>query len=346
MCSTTRGVTPGYGEKWPSAKIAFERGLIGAFVTQLGEVSVRQRQMEPAAVAFRKAYELAPNLFATNLSLGRFLQLNGNHAAAEKHYLAATNASPNRPEGWMALAVIHVRKDEIPEALQMLRRAEKADPKQGLAETRLAKLYLQLKDLLGALRWYQAAHDRNPDDTSVRLALGEVQLRLNLREPAKEQFEVVVAREENLTALIFLAHMEESDGKYGQAEAYYRRALKLDRTNVIANNNLAMLLMQLDRSPQEALTLVKTAFEALPNSAAISGTYGCVLLWAGQRDAARKFLARAVRQTPLDPWVRYAYGKLLHLELKAEQSRVHLEGCLILDRDFPRKSEILQLLKQ
>ena len=311
-----------------------------------GEFAVRKQQNDAAERAFRKAHELAPGLFATNFSLGRFLDFVGTKSAAERYYVAATTASPARPEGWIARAAIHFRKDEIPQTLEMLRNAEKADPKGGLAETRLARIYLGIKDFVGALQWYGAALHRSPNDTDLQLALGEVQLRLSLKERARKQFEAVLGEQENLAALLFLAQMEQFEGKSEEAEAYYRRALKLDPHNAVANNNLAMLLMQMDRAPQEALNLAKTAMQLLPGTPAINGTYGCVLFQAGQRDKAKKILARAVRQTPLDPWVRYAYAKLLHMELEPERARVHLKGCLILDPDFPRKSEILQLLSE
>jgi predicted Zn-dependent protease len=107
-----------------------------------------------------------------------------------------------------------------------------------------------------------------------------------------------------------------------------------------------MLLIEQDRSPDEALQLVKPARAQIPRDAKIMGTHACALFVANQTDAAAKALADAVRVSPNDAWVRYCYGKLLLENGDREAAESHLEGCLILDPNFARRTEIQRLLQK
>jgi tetratricopeptide (TPR) repeat protein len=161
---------------------------------------------------------------------------------------------------------------------------------------------------------------------------------------ARKEIETVLKEEELVPLLVALATIEESEGKSQAAEKHYRRALELQPGNVITNNNLAMLLVKLNQSPEEALKLAEKAYQGQPNSTQILGTYACALYRAGKYKKARKALMDAARLNPEDAWVRYFLGKLLLDEKKTSEGRFHLEGVLILDPEFPNKAEIQKLL--
>ena len=310
-----------------------------------GNLALLQRDYSVAEQKFQRAHQLNPKLMATNVWLGRFYAGSGDLAAAEAFYRTATEIAPNRSEGWVLLASVHFSLDHVQQALETLRSAEKTDPDEPLAEARLAQWYLDINDLLGAHKWCKQAVARKPDDIAPRLALARIKRNLRLNAEAKREFQVVLERGENLTALILLADLEDTHPQPEKAIKLYRRALKLDPRNVVANNNLAMLLMRLKRSPKEALRLAETAWKVLPDNPSVLSTYGCTLLNAGQAKRTKELLARAVRLNPSDSWARYAFGKLLYREKKFEAACDHLEGCLILEPTFPRKAEVLELLK-
>ena len=318
------------------------------FYLAQAEQAINGRNLDAAERAFKRACELGPDLFVARLNLASFYQSRNRHELARDYYLEAIELAPKRPGCRTALAIHQFKQGQLADALESFRAAEKLDPQEPLAEVPMARLHVDIQDFVGARRWYQAALARQPkDDGPIRTSLSRVQMRLGLLDEAKEQIETVLAdKKDDVSLLAALAVLEQTQGDLKQAEKHYRRVLRLDPGNVLANNNLAMLLLELNRSADEALKLVEAALEKAPQSATVLTTHACALLEAKQHDAARKALANAVRFSPSEPWVRYSYGKLLCSDGELEEGRTHLEGCLILDADFPRKAEVEKLLEK
>jgi tetratricopeptide (TPR) repeat protein len=310
------------------------------------EMAFRQRDAEQANSAMQRAYEINPKLAATNEWLGRFHQSRGDWKNAERFFRNATEHEPQRINGWLLLAGQQFKRDNISAALESFQRAEEIDRDHRLAEARLGEHYLAINDRLGAIKWYGAAVEKAPDNIPLRLMLGRIQLRLQLNERAKQEFQTVLRRREDITALTALAQIAQGERDYEAAIVLYRRALKVEPNSVVAANNLAMLLIIQSQSPDEALTLAKAAFKQNPDSPAAMSTYGCALAEAGHADEAREVLAKAVRKSPSHSWARYSYGKLLMQAKAFDLAQDQLEGCLILDPDFERKDEVEELLEK
>jgi len=336
-----------------------------------GELAMLRGDSKAASKAFSKAYGLGPRLVATNLALGRFHELTNNRYEALKMYRKATKLAPERPEAWLLLAADDFEQGEIQQAYQWLLEAEKVDKFQPLAEARLAEFYLGSGDYAGAYRWYRNALAKRPQDDPVQVRMGQMQLVLKRREEARKQFEEVLKRSEYVPALVAMGQLEETDGNLEVSAQLYRRVLKQDPNNIIANNNLAMLLVQSEAVRMdtgktednqtigeptqdgsqgdvrsEALGLALNASRLQPDSPTIMSTYGCALFMAGDPKAAVEVLSKAVRLEPNDPWTRYFYGKALLATGQIDQASEQLENCLILDRNFSQKEEIRTLLLQ
>ena len=139
--------------------------------------------------------------------------------------------------------------------------------------------------------------------------------------------------------------VQEAQENFKEAENFYRRALELAPEDIIANNNLAMLLVQLNKTPQEALFFAEKAYVKKPDNPMILGTYGCALYRAGRLEDAKNILSRVIKMSPGDAWSRYCYGSILFKDKEAVMARMQLEGVLILDPDFVYKKEINNKLK-
>ncbi len=309
-----------------------------------GDMLFRQQKFQAAEAQFNKALELNPKLLVTHIWLGRYYQLRNDIPAALKSYMTATEVVPDRAEPWIMLSAIQFRINDIPASYNSLKEAEKHDPEHQVAELRLANYYVTNNDFLGGMKYLKLAAIRQPDNYSTHLALAEVLMRLNQVDAAKTHLEQALKADDNVKAIVTLAELERRDGNYDKAEAIYRQGLKTQPNHVILNNNLAMTLMCAKPHPDEVLALAEVAVRGAAQNAAIQGTYACALLDAGKKEEAMKAIAPLVRQLPSDPWIRYAYGKLLQGENRNEEAREQLEGCLILDEKFPRKAEVEEIL--
>lgn len=233
-----------------------------------GNLAVRRGDLAAAEEEFLKADKAAPKLMTTKIWLGRYYSTRGMSQQSASQFRGAISASSNRPEGWLLRGALQFRQGQGSESMKSLQRADELDLFDRTAEERLARLYLQSDDLVGANRWYRAALKLTPDSRRLLLARAQIEMRLELPVQAESRLEGILKGEEDAMALMLLAQLKEMQKQQQQARAVYLRILKLEPKNVVANNNLAMLLIRLNESPAEALRYAEIARRAAPNSSA------------------------------------------------------------------------------
>lgn len=314
------------------------------------EQAMRGGNAKAAEQAYRRAYELAPNLYVSNLNLARLLEvMKRDTKETEKYYLAATKLAPKRAEVWAYLGGFQFRQKRAQEARESFGRARALEPAMPLAETRLAELSVVAGDYGRAREWYRDALARRAkvdEEMGIRAALGDVLLRLGRLEEARSEIETVLKHRE-LPPLVFaLGTINEAEGKFPAAESNYRRVLEIMEGNPLAANNLAMLRIKQGKYDKETLSLASQANRALPNNAIVQSTYGCALIHAGQDAEAIKVLEPVVAATPDDAWARYCFGKGLFAVKRVADGKVQMQQVLRMDPKFPRRAEVERILSR
>jgi tetratricopeptide (TPR) repeat protein len=97
---------------------------------------------------------------------------------------------------------------------------------------------------------------------------------------------------------MLLASVNEIQGNYADAEQGYRRALKIEPKNAIAQNNLAYLLLLQNRDLEEGLALAKEAVTSPQATAGFYDTLARLYVKARQRDQAVKSFNDALALDP------------------------------------------------
>jgi tetratricopeptide (TPR) repeat protein len=313
------------------------------------EQAMQGGNVAAAETAYRKAYKLAPKLYVTSLNLGRFLDRARNDAAAaEPLFQEAAKLAPRRPEVWQHFAVFQLRQNRPEAALESLRKVKALDQDAALPERRMAEISAALGRFEEARHWYLAALDTRPpaqEALAIRVALGDVLMRLKRYGEARREIEAVV-KVQPLPPLVFaLATLDEAEGKSGAAEQGYRKILKHTPDHALAANNLAMLLLKAGRGAGEALRLAEQARKALPNNAIVEGTWGCAMVESRRSAAVVETLqAVAKAQGDTEAWTHYCLGKALLDQRQAKQAVPHLEKALQIDSGFARRDEVSKLL--
>ena len=312
------------------------------------ELSMLRRDMQSANDLLLRAIDIAPQFWATHLTLGHFMEVSGDFETAQTFFEKVTELLPDRPNGWLRLAALHFRQGRVDEAFEAYRTAEKCKGRQPLAETRMGELYYLNNDHFAAYRFFNAAVRRNEEDPFPRLRLGQVLQRVGRTDEARVELEAILKTTEYPEALKSLAEMFFAQGEWKMASEYYRRALKVDPDDIVTCNNLAMLIVQDQGDAKDAVVLIERALQQSGNRQipALKATQGCVLYCAGKVAEAEPMLAESVKILPNLPWVRYCYGNVLIARKKPAEARRQLEACLFLDPDFPRKPEVQELLSR
>ena len=120
---------------------------------------------------------------------------------------------------------------------------------------------------------------------------------------------------ESTQVFCVLGYIAWEQGRGGDAEGYYERALKTNKENATAANGLGYILGSEEKDLTRALSLCKQAVEAAPDNAAYLDSLGWVYYKIGMTAEARAYLKRAAEKLPNNAEVK----KHLAAALKREE---------------------------
>jgi tetratricopeptide (TPR) repeat protein len=310
-----------------------------------GELALVRNDPKTANDFLIRALDMAPELPATHLTLGHFLEATHDDESAQASYEKVTELQPDRATGWLRLAALHFRMGRHDDALAAYRQAEACRGLQPVAETRMGEAYLLSNNLPAAIQHFGVAVKRDQEDPFPRLRIAQILRRVGRIDEARAQLEEILESTEYLAALKLMAEIELEANQLEKAIGFYRRALKAEPNDWQVANNLAILLVQTGGSGAEAVDFAVQARRAAGEQASVlQGAWGCALWLAERYDEAAPALEKAIAATPNYPWTRYCYGKVL-LELdRPVEAREQFQTCQFLAPEFPRRDEVNRLL--
>ncbi len=180
--------------------------------------------------------------------------------------LFEANAKDN-PPGQMTLASFYGRRGRLAEAIELLRQnADKAD--------------------------------------AMQLAVASVAI-MNAEKITKEQLQQLediltaasAARKQPVILLVAEGALKITQGQPDKAEELYRKVIAIDPNNVIALNNLAMLLALTDKDANEALKLINRAIELAGSQARLLDSRAVVRIKRGEPQQALEDLEKILGDT-------------------------------------------------
>ena len=260
---------------------------------QLRRPADAAKQLDPYiqnAKSAPKAYQEALPLYAAASKAA------GNSGTAELLEPLLQEGARGR-QAWMLFAVQNL---EPSQAVTWLERVDKLIPPQATNERILLS---QMWALL---------NQRHPDTAFLQKAM-------EILKPLTEKADA------DVLAVTSLGMQEEAMGNLGAAAEDYRRAIKMAPNNVIAKNNLAMVLAHQGGDMNEALALAQSAVQVQPDVASLYDTLAFV---QGKMRNFEQAITNARKATALQP--------------RAPQFRVTLAQLLL---DSGKRSEALQALR-
>ena len=132
-----------------------------------------------------------------------------------------------------------------------------------------------------------------------------------------------------------------------EAEAIYRKVLAADPQNVIANNNLADLIVKTSDGDKAKLADARALAEraAAKNDPIALDTLGWIQHLQGENDAALASLGKASRLDPNTPVIIYHYAAALSSTGKKDEAKKMLKLLLEKFKNFPERKDAEALLK-
>jgi tetratricopeptide (TPR) repeat protein len=154
--------------------------------------------------------------------MGALAEKGADLARAEKAYLAAVNAKPDRPESRVRLGLLYCRQKRYQDACRHLQKAAEAGQRTDSLLFHWGQALAETGDYAGALSVWRELHQRHPEDESLALNLSQLRYLVGRQHAEAERYEeAIVAWEAFLTSC-----PDDETLKRDIAELYFRLGLR------------------------------------------------------------------------------------------------------------------------
>ncbi len=211
-------------------------------------------------------------------------------------------------------------------------------------ETLEADILWQMKEFKHALQVYQKAYKKEAT-YPLAIKIANIMIFQNDQEGAIEFLKQESNKQTNKSPLLFqLAKIYQNKGEYKQAIDYYQQVLSQQADNVTVLNNLAWNYYLIN-DPQ-ALDFARQAYSKQPGSAAITDTYGLILLADKQNKEALNVLKRASDLAPYSKEIRFHLAQAYYANDNKQKASDNLKKILSDKKSFKSRDQAMELLQQ
>lgn len=280
-----------------------------------GQLRQAQGQLDKASAVYERATALAPNDPEPLLSLVKLDVAQGHADRARTRLDALLAARPDHLYGHGLLGEVLALSGHPREADAQFREASRVNPKWITPWLGWGGLWLAQKQPDQAIQVIQTGLKANPDSEELHM---------------------------------LLASAYSTQGQIDNAITAYDGALQLNPRNVLAANNLAVLLVDYKGDPpnlQKAFALSRDFEKDVPHPLFLD-TLGWVRFKMGQQEEALRLMKDAVAKSPEVPTLNYHLGMAYHQSGKTAEARAYLSKALKSAEAFQGRQEAEQILSQ
>lgn len=326
--------------------------------------AAQQRNDSAAAIEkYRAILHLAPHLAPAynNLGMLYFDQRDYGHAAQILEQCLKLN--PDMPTASAMLGLSYAQMGESEKAAPLLETAVRANPADDKAGMAYVRVLINMKRYDDATPYLKSYLERNPNDQQAWYLLGKTYLqlsedalsRINQIDPnSATAHEVAGEIDESMRnydgALVEYkkavdmapkqpgthAHMANAYwlmGKWESAEAEFRADLINDPINCTSRWKLANTMLELNGSPQDALTELNKAVDRCPSLMQARVDRARALIKLGKHEEALPDLMVAEKDSPKEPSIHFLLASVYKAQGKAAEAQQELRTYGRLQRE-------------
>jgi len=266
------------------------------------EKLVAKGKIEPAIKEYERLLDDNPNDVNTLNRIGDlWVRINRNDEAVKVFIKIAEHYAK---DGFFLKAIaIYKKINKLdPSKLEVYAKLADLYAKQGLAmEAKsqyqvLADYYLKHGDPANALGIYKKISELDPNSINVHVKLADLYSQNNKTAEALKEYDRV-------------GRMLLKRGMLDEASQVFRKALKIDASNVELVDSLVTALLEA-KEYDNASQLVQSALETNSGNPKLLALMGRILLTKGDAAGARSYLEKGLSSAPDDPAIREGLGDL------------------------------------
>ena len=269
---------------------------------QLGmaQAYAQAQQPDKAIAAYRSLLDAPQARRSAALGLARQLMLAGSYKDAQAVLEKVQTHEPHDTEILRMLGSVQATQGHYATAAQTYRKALQQKPVQPELLQLMSMAQARAGDAAGALQTAQKLVDMEP---------------------------------ENPKALLLLAMQQEGAGKLEQAQSSYEAVLARDSQNLVAGNNLALILLERGQT-QRAQDLATQLHQRAGNDPQLLDTVGWVYLRSNRIAEGRKILEQVIALPNASPNAWYHYAVLLSEQGEKQKAGEAARKALALSPTF------------
>ena len=313
----------------------------------LARAYLGRRQMKEAEAELRQILELEPQLAEPNVLLAQILLARNREEDAANYLRAALRGNPSHVDANVLLGRYLIGKGQREQAIRLLETAHSVNPNQPETQYLLANLYGQLGRLSDALNLAKSLQRAEPKSARPWVLIGALLVAEENPRGATDAFEKALAIDARSgEAHRGLGQTYRLLGQNDRAEQSYRRALDLNGDDVVALNDLAWLLSEIKKKPDEALPLAQKAERLAPRLAWVSDTLGWIHYRRQSYADAERVLSQAAERAPSNAVVRFHLGMTYAKLGRTHDAVSALRRAAQLDPKLADRERIEKLIKE
>jgi tetratricopeptide (TPR) repeat protein len=195
----------------------------------MGNYHLSRREFREALASYDLALKIEPRTVMAMVNSSIAYAQMGDNDRAEKSLLRALKTAPDNAAANFNMGLLKAEKNDTKGAEKYLRAAVKYDPQMAQAAYNLGIL-LSRDRLDEAIKWCRKAVDLRPSEPKYAYTLGFLQQQKGDTGSAVKTLEALITKQPRyLDAYLLLGGIYEKEGKKGDAEKIYYRALALER---------------------------------------------------------------------------------------------------------------------
>jgi tetratricopeptide (TPR) repeat protein len=310
------------------------------------KVSAARKDLAAAKAAADAIVAANPKLETGYYYQGVAAEMDRRFSDAVRYYSAALQVQADNHEALQALTRVLIHENRLPDALQALDSTAAGYPRDAFAPGLKGEILMSQKRAAEAVLEFKIAIERAPKNwqpyRNLALAQDNEQDSRAAVATLQSGIEKVDAPEPLEAAL---ASLYERSDKPEAAIQVYDSGLRRNPKSELLANNLAMLLAntQKDAASLDRAKQLSAPLSGL-NDPRFLDTYGWVLYKRGEAPAAVTVLQRASSQAPEAPQIWFHLGMAQASAGQSDAARSSLARALKTGRKFPGSEEANQTL--
>jgi tetratricopeptide (TPR) repeat protein len=304
----------------------------------IGALFVRQNKMDEARQSFEKALELSPGYFAAMEQLVNLDIAQQKYEAASARVQAQVDKDPKAAEPWILMARIHIAQ------AQGYVQAENKNRAAGSPRLRLADVPSAQPEVSKAEAALEKAIELNPNLRTSFLMLADLEVAAGKQQQALERLNVLVARTNDVMALMQVGIIQDSLNNYPAARDAYEKVVAASPNYSPALNNLAYLYSERFNDLDKAYQMADKARQLLPVDPSTADTLGWVLYRRGEYNRAVGLLEESASKLPDEAEVQFHLGMTQYMLGNEGAARLALQKAVQSAKQFEGKDQAAERL--